>query len=69
MQEKEPLLTEHQQAKLARDAAVYDYYHNLVDQGGKKTAAIDAVKKKFSLYTISTVYIILKRESKRRAEK
>lgn len=69
MQEKTSLMTEHERTKLSKDAAVYDYYNSLIDQGAKKTVAIDFVMKKYALYTISTVYRILKRESKRRAKK
>jgi hypothetical protein len=69
MQEKTSLLTEHQKTKLAKDSAVYDYYNKLIDQGAKKTVAIDMCMKQHRLYTITTVYRILKRESKRRDEK
>jgi hypothetical protein len=60
------LLTPHQQSMVDRDTKVYDMYTKLLHQNTRKTAAMDAVRAKYGIFTYNTIYNIIKREEKRR---
>jgi hypothetical protein len=60
------ILTAHQQATIDKDKKVFDMYYELCAKGVKKTAAMDAIKNKYGIYTYRTIYNILIREADRR---
>jgi len=60
------VLTAHRKSMADRNAKIYDMYNQLVDRNVLKTAAMDAVKAKYGIYTYNTIYKILRQEALRR---